>query len=61
MFGDEVEVKCNVVYGNRGDGIYIDQEFFVLVKDNSVICNVGNGLIIFEVGEVNLGKLLIDI
>lgn len=56
MFGDEVEVKCNAVHGNRGDGIHIDQEFPVLVKDNSVTCNAGNGLITSEVGEVILGK-----
>lgn len=61
MFGDEVEVKCNAVHGNRGDGIHIDQEFPVLVKDNSVTCNAGNGLITSEVGEVNLGKFSTDI
>lgn len=60
MFGDEVEVKCNAVHGNRGDGIHIDQEFPVLVKDNSVTCNAGNGLITSDVGEVILGKFSTD-
>lgn len=52
MFGDEVDVKCNAIHGNRGDGIHIDQEFPVTVKDNSVTCNAGNGLITSDVGEV---------
>lgn len=40
-----MNIKYNAVHGNRGDGLFIDDESTVVVEDNSITCNNGNGIL----------------
>lgn len=52
QFGESVKVENNVVQGNRSDGILIDQPSPATVKNNSLMCNAGSGIIVAGQGKV---------
>ena len=46
-------VQCNSIHGNKGDGISVDQPHPVVLKDNSVSCNNGSGVVVSCQGKVS--------
>ena len=45
-------VQCNSIHGIQGDGISVDKPHPVILKDNSVSCNNGSGVLVSGQGKV---------
>lgn len=45
-------MQFNNIHANKGDGIFVDQPHPVVVKDNSVTCNTGSGVVVSKQGKV---------
>ncbi|WAR17383.1 FBX10-like protein [Mya arenaria] len=52
QFGEPVTVDSNLVHGNHGNGIHVDQAFPATLTNNCVTCNTGSGVMAKGQGKV---------